>query len=62
MKIFVDADTCPVVCIVEEVAEKYRIDVTLVDVKHLVHTVVSKDDNEIVELVRCIEFCIGREK
>ena len=29
MKIFVDADACPVVRIVEEVAEKYRIDVTL---------------------------------
>lgn len=30
MKIFVDADACPVVRIVEEVAEKYRIDVTCV--------------------------------
>ena len=29
MKIFVDADACPVVRIVEEVAEKYRINVTL---------------------------------
>ena len=29
MQIYVDADACPVVSIVEEVAEKYRIDVTL---------------------------------
>ena len=34
----------------------------LVDVKHLMHSVVSKDDNEIAELARCIELYIGREK
>lgn len=36
MKIFVDADACPVVRIVEEVAEKYRIDVILLcDTNHI---------------------------
>lgn len=36
MKIFVDADACPVVRIVEEVAEKYIIDVTLFcDTNHI---------------------------
>ena len=29
MKIFVDADACPVVRIVEKVAEKYEVSVTL---------------------------------
>ena len=36
MKIFVDADACPVVRIVEEVAEKYSIDVVLLcDTNHI---------------------------
>lgn len=36
MKIFVDADACPVVRIVEEVAEKYRVDVVLLcDTNHI---------------------------
>lgn len=39
MKIFVDADACPVVRIVEEVAEKYRIDVTLLcDTNHILNS------------------------
>ncbi len=29
MKIFVDADACPVVRIVEKIAEKYKVPVTL---------------------------------
>ena len=36
MQIYVDADACPVVGIVEEVAEKYRIDVALLcDTNHI---------------------------
>ena len=39
MKIFVDADACPVVRIVEEVAEKYRIDVALLcDTNHILNS------------------------
>ena len=48
MKIFVDADACPVVRIVE-VAEKYRIDVTLLcDIEsHL-----TSDYSEVIRLVQ----------
>ena len=36
MKIFVDADACPVVGIIEDIAEKYRIEVTLLcDTNHI---------------------------
>ena len=36
MKIFVDADACPVVGIVEELAKKYKIPVTLLcDTNHV---------------------------
>lgn len=39
MKIFVDADACPVVRIVEEVAEKYGIEVTLLcDTNHILNS------------------------
>ena len=45
MKIFVDADACPVVRIVEEVAEKYRIDVTLLcDTNHIL----TSDCSEVI--------------
>ena len=45
MKIFVDADACPVVRIVEEVAEKYRIDVTLLcDTNHIL----TSDYSEVI--------------
>ena len=45
MKIFVDADACPVVSIVEEVAKKYGIDVTLLcDTNHIL----SSDYSEII--------------
>ena len=45
MKIFVDADACPVVRIVEEVAEKYRIDVTLLcDTTHIL----TSDYSEVI--------------
>ena len=45
MKIFVDADACPVVRIVEEVAEKYRIDVTLLcDANHIL----TSDYSEVI--------------
>ena len=45
MQIFVDADACPVVSIVEEVAEKYRIDVTLLcDTNHIL----SSDYSEVI--------------
>ena len=45
MKIFVDADACPVVGIVEELAKKYTIPVTLLcDTKH----VISSDYSEVI--------------
>lgn len=45
MKIFVDADACPVVRIVEEVAEKYRINVTLLcDTNHIL----TSDYSEVI--------------
>jgi uncharacterized protein YaiI (UPF0178 family) len=45
MKIFVDADACPVVRIVEEVVEKYRIDVTLLcDTNHIL----TSDYSEVI--------------
>lgn len=45
MKIFVDADACPIVRIVEEVAEKYRIDVTLLcDTNHIL----TSDCSEVI--------------
>ena len=45
MQIYVDADACPVVSIVEEVAEKYRIDVTLLcDTNHIL----SSDYSEVI--------------
>ena len=45
MQIYVDADACPVVGIVEEVAEKYRIDVTLLcDTNHIL----TSDYSEVI--------------
>ena len=45
MKIFVDADACPVVRIVEEVAEKYRVDVVLLcDTNHIL----ASDYSEVI--------------
>ena len=45
LHIYVDADACPVVRIVEEVAEKYRIDVTLLcDTNHIL----SSDYSEVI--------------
>lgn len=45
MQIFIDADACPVVRIVEEVAEKYRIDVTLLcDTYHIL----TSDYSEVI--------------
>lgn len=45
MQIFVDADACPVVCIVEEIAKKYSIPVTLLcDTNH----VLSSDCSEVI--------------
>ena len=45
MQIYVDADACPVVSIVEEVAEKYRIDVTLLcDTNHIL----TSDYSEVI--------------
>ena len=45
MKIFVDADACSVVRIVEEVAEKYRVDVTLrCDTNHIL----TSDYSEVI--------------
>ena len=45
MKIFVDADACPVVRIVEDVAEKYRIDVALLcDTNHIL----TSDYSEVI--------------
>ena len=39
MQIFVDADACPVVGIVEKIAERYRIPVTLLcDTNHVLHS------------------------
>ena len=45
MKIFVDADACPVVRIVEEVAENYRLNVTsLCDTNHIL----TSDYSEVI--------------
>ena len=45
MKIFVDADACPIVRIVEKVAEKYEVPVTLLcDTNHLI----SSDYSEVM--------------
>ena len=45
MKIFVDADACPVVGIVEELAKKYKLPVTLLcDTNH----VISSDYSEVI--------------
>ena len=45
MQIYVDADACPVVSIVEEVAEKYRIAVTLLcDTNHIL----TSDYSEVI--------------
>ena len=45
MQIFVDADACPVVCIVEEIAEKYHIRTTLLcDTNH----VLNSDYSEVI--------------
>ena len=45
MKIFVDADACPVVRIVESIAKKYRVPVTLLcDTNH----VISSDYSEVM--------------
>ena len=39
MQIYVDADACPVVGIVEEIAEKYKIPVTLLcDTNHVLYS------------------------
>ena len=39
MQIFVDADACPVVSIVEAVAKKYRVAVTLLcDTNHVLYS------------------------
>lgn len=43
MKIFVDADACPVINIIEKVAEEYGIEVTLFcDTNHILHSEYSK--------------------
>ena len=43
MQIFVDADACPVVRIVEEIAEKHQIPVTLLcDTNHVISSVYSE--------------------
>ena len=45
MEIFVDADACPVVSIVEEVADKFRINVTLLcDTNHIL----ASDYSEVI--------------
>ena len=44
MQIFVDADACPVVRIIEEIAEKYNVSVTLLcDTNHTLHSNYSGD-------------------
>lgn len=45
MKVFVDADACPVVDIVEDIASKYKLDVTLLcDTNH----VLTSDCSEVI--------------
>ena len=45
MKIYVDADACPVVCIVEKIAEKHKVPVTLLcDTNH----VLTSDYSEVI--------------
>ena len=62
MQIFVDADACPVVGIVEEIAEKYNISTTLLcDTNHMLYS----DYSEVIvvgagadavdyKLIRCL--------
>lgn len=59
MQIFVDADACPVVDIVEEIAEKYNIPTTLLcDTNHILYSdqVIAK----LAMLVRNLELKQGR--
>lgn len=43
MNIYVDADACPVVSIVEEISKKYNISVTLLcDTNHVLHSEYSE--------------------
>lgn len=43
MQIFVDADACPVIDIVEKIAEKYHISTTLLcDTNHILYSEYSK--------------------
>ena len=44
MKIFVDADACPVVRIVEDIAKKYKVPATLLcDTNHVLSSEYAKD-------------------
>ncbi len=61
MKIFIDADACPVVDIVEDIATKYNIPVTLLcDTNHVL-TSITAALSACVVLVPCFLAIVGRE-
>ena len=52
MQIFVDADACPVVGIVEEIAEKYNIPTTLLcDTNHILYSDYSEVNENIDQML-----------
>ena len=72
MKIFVDADACPVVRIVESVATKYQLPVTLLcDTNHVLHSEysdviivgagVDAVDFKLVSLLQKGDICVSQD-
>lgn len=72
MKIFVDADACPVVKVIEKVAEKYNLPCMLIcDTSHVISsgysevTVVEKGidsvDFKLIELLRKGDICVTQD-
>ena len=58
MQIFVDADACPVVDIVEEIAEKYNIPTTLLcDTNHILYS-----DQVIAKLAMLVRKLESKQK
>ena len=72
MKIFVDADACPVVRIVEKIAEKYQVPVTLLgDTNHVLSSAYSEVmivgagadavDFKLISLVQKGDICVTQD-
>ena len=67
MQIFVDADACPVVGIIETIAEKYNIPTTLLcDTNHILHSDYSEvivvgagADAYTIAFLICFPFCLS---